>query len=319
MSSKEQPLVSIIITNYNYARYLKEAIDSALNQTYAHTEVIIVDDGSTDNSRQVIETYKNQIIPLYKINGGQPSAFNAAFAVSQGEIVCLLDSDDVFLPQKVENVVKAFNTYPKAVVVYHKVQNIDHAAKHFGNPWPPYKVIVGDISSKVNRTGGWWPFPPSTALAFRRKPFLCQVMNAPEESPEDKFAGVDSYLADLAPFFGEVVGLDQVLSYYRIHGSNLSGNSTNAPPQVRQTKLIQDHEHREKRLNNGLKRLGINTEVSLKNHLPYQLFKYKRGDKDTSLISLSLLALQNPWEYRILSKLKTVALLWLQRRNFQKD
>lgn len=160
------PLVSIVITNYNYGHYLGEAIDSALNQTYSKTELIVVDDGSTDNSREIIERYNNKVIPLYKENGGPASAFNAGFAVSQGNIVSLLDADDVFLPQKVENVVKVFNNYSGAVVAYHKIQNIDDSGNPFGEPWPPYKAIRGDISSRVARTGGWWPFPPTTALSF---------------------------------------------------------------------------------------------------------------------------------------------------------
>jgi len=79
-----QPLVSIIINNYNYARFLRDAIDSALNQTYDRTETIVVDDGSTDNSREIIAGYGDRIIPVLKENGGQNSAFDAGFAASAG-------------------------------------------------------------------------------------------------------------------------------------------------------------------------------------------------------------------------------------------
>ncbi len=68
MSSSQK--VSIIINNYNYGRFLKEAIDSALNQTYSNTEVIVVDDGSTDNSHEIIAEYGKQIIPILKENRG---------------------------------------------------------------------------------------------------------------------------------------------------------------------------------------------------------------------------------------------------------
>jgi glycosyltransferase involved in cell wall biosynthesis len=68
---KDHPFVSILINNYNYGRFLQEAIDSALNQTYSPTEVIVVDDGSTDNSREIIASYGNKIIPVLKENGGQ--------------------------------------------------------------------------------------------------------------------------------------------------------------------------------------------------------------------------------------------------------
>ncbi len=306
--SSEKPLISILLNNYNYGGYLTEAIDSALNQTYPNIEVIVVDDGSTDNSREIIASYDTSIIPVYKENGGQASALNAGFAISQGEIVCLLDSDDVWLPQKVEKVVKAFCSYPCTAVVYHKVQNIDETGIQSGKPWPPYDPIKGDISNQVAKTGGWWPFPPSTALSFRRE-FLCKVMNIPEQ--EYRICA-DTYLADLAPFWGEVVGIAQVLSYYRLHSSNNWSHSSEAQENTRAIRELQYHELRVNVLNRALKGLGIDLEVSLAEHWPYQLLKYKLGQKE-SLISLSLLALRNPWEHRLISKLKTVALLWLEK------
>ncbi|WP_051470094.1 glycosyltransferase [Fischerella sp. PCC 9605] len=309
----EQPLVTILINNYNYALYIKDALNSALNQTYPNTEIIVVDDGSTDRSREIIAGYEDKIIPIYKENGGQASAFNAGFAVSQGKIICFLDSDDVWLPQKVEKVVEAFNTYPKAAVVYHKVENIDTAGKIISAPWPPYKPIKGDISSQVARTGGWWPFPPSTALSFSRD-FLCKVMNIPEA--EYRICA-DSYLADLAPFLGEVVGIDRVLSQYRTHGSNNWSNSSGAQKDTRDMRILLDHEFRAKMLNSKLKDLGIDREVNLAGHWPYQLLKYKLGNR-TSLVLLSLLALQNPWETKLPSKLNTVVKLWLERRSLNR-
>jgi glycosyltransferase involved in cell wall biosynthesis len=307
--------VSTIITNYNYELYLKDAIDSALNQTYPNTETIVVDDGSTDNSRELIASYGNKIISVYKENGGPASAFNAGFAVSQGEIVCLLDADDVWLPQKVEKVVEAFKTYSDTVVVYHKVKNIDKAGTLISPPWPPYKPIRGNISSLLTQIGGWWPFPPTSALGFSRE-FLSKVMNVPEQGEEYR-VWVDAYLADLAPFFGEVVGIEPVLSHYRCHGANQWNNPASVSEDVQAMRVLHDYECRVNRLNHKLKHLGINKGVNLAEHWPYQVLKYQLGNK-ASLISLSLLALRNPWEHRLVSKLKTVALLWLQMRNFSR-
>lgn len=67
-TDKKLPLVSIIINNYNYGRFLREAIDSALNQTYPHVEVIVVDDGSTDGSQEIITSYGDRVIPVLKEN-----------------------------------------------------------------------------------------------------------------------------------------------------------------------------------------------------------------------------------------------------------
>src|SRR5262249_61789343 len=93
---------SIVINNYNYGRFLRDAIGSALNQSYPHVEVIVVDDGSTDGSREIIAGYGDRIIPVLKQNGGQASAYNARVARSCGKVMLFLDSDDMLLRTAVE-------------------------------------------------------------------------------------------------------------------------------------------------------------------------------------------------------------------------
>src|SRR3954454_21549841 len=118
------PLVSIIINNYNYARFLKEAIDSALNQTYPLTEVVVVDDGSSDESRGIIANYGNRIISVLKENGGQASALNAGVSACRGDILCFLDSDDYFYPDKVAHVIDFFCAHgvnSKPILLHHSV------------------------------------------------------------------------------------------------------------------------------------------------------------------------------------------------------
>jgi glycosyltransferase involved in cell wall biosynthesis len=102
---KKNPTASIIINNFNYSCFLAESIDSALNQTYSFIEVIVVDDGSTDTSRDIISSYGNRIISVFKENGGQASSLNEGFKISTGEIIFFLDSDDLFHPEKVEKIV----------------------------------------------------------------------------------------------------------------------------------------------------------------------------------------------------------------------
>src|SRR3979409_485406 len=103
------PLASILINNYNYARFLDKAIDSALSQNYPTKEIIVVDDGSTDNSGEIISGYGDRIIPLFKENGGQAPEFSAGVANCQGAILCFLDSDDFVHPDKLERVAAAFH------------------------------------------------------------------------------------------------------------------------------------------------------------------------------------------------------------------
>src|ERR1700752_5192170 len=99
-----RPLVSILISNYNYGEYLSDAIESALRQSYGNLEIVICDDGSTDASLNILERYEaldSQIKVVRQPNGGQSLALDTAFYNCAGDIICLLDADDVFLPNKV--------------------------------------------------------------------------------------------------------------------------------------------------------------------------------------------------------------------------
>src|SRR5579872_2142515 len=127
-------MVSIVINNYDYGRFLRGAIDSALNQTYPDKEVIVVDDGSTDNSREIIAGYGDRIVPVLKPNGGQGSAFNAGFAASHGELIFLLDSDDFFYPEKVATVQKIMSSEfaGKQTLLYHLLDVVDQSGRNQG-------------------------------------------------------------------------------------------------------------------------------------------------------------------------------------------
>ena len=104
----DRPLVSVVVNNYNYAAYLAEAIDSALQQDYEAKEIVVVDDGSTDHSRDIVAGYGSTVIPIHKANGGQASALNMGFDASHGDIIMFLDADDFLLPSALTNVVRKF-------------------------------------------------------------------------------------------------------------------------------------------------------------------------------------------------------------------
>jgi len=98
--------ISIIIPTYNYAQYICEAIESVLNQTYKDFEIIVVDDGSTDNTKEVIKPYLNKIKYIYQQNSGPSSARNRGIKEAKGEYIAFLDADDIWLPQKLELQIK---------------------------------------------------------------------------------------------------------------------------------------------------------------------------------------------------------------------
>src|SRR5260221_13411294 len=103
------PLVSIIVTSYNYGRYLADCIDSALTQTHTSCEIIAVDDGSKDDSPQILQGYGDRIRAVLKQNEGPASSWNLGFSLSRGEVVCFLDSDDTLLPPEIESALRAFD------------------------------------------------------------------------------------------------------------------------------------------------------------------------------------------------------------------
>lgn len=279
------PLVSVIINNYNYGHFLAEAIDSALSQTYLKIEVIVVDDGSTDHSRATIASYGYRIVPVLKENGGQASAFNAGFEVSRGDIICFLDADDVFLPNKVEEIVKARQQHPNAVLYYHRMQVVDAQGAHKGRPWP-LDLRSGSIKKKVEQSGGWWPRPTTSALCFSRQ-FLEQVLPMPEAGFE---LCADAYVGDLAPFFGMVTGVPKALTLYRQHGENyFCSLLTKDPKGIRRRAKQYIFEYEQ--LKKALSGMGLTTSIKLNRHLPYVITTYALEQKPsfwkTSLTILS--------------------------------
>lgn len=214
--SCEKFTVSIIIDNYNYACFLKEAIDSALNQTYPHIEVIVVDDGSIDNSQEVIASYGNQIIPILKKNGGQSSALNSGFAIAKGEIAIFLDSDDVLLPDTVQRVVAAFQANPGAVRVQYNLQIIDANGRPTGEVYPPRQhMLDGDLRPHILKFHHY-TWPPTSGNAF-----LATILRQILPIPEVLYRGnPDEYLNNLSAMFGSIVSLDEPGTLYRVHGKN---------------------------------------------------------------------------------------------------
>lgn len=125
MSTQMNPLVSVIIPNYNYGKHLPEAIDSVLAQTYRNIEVIVVDDGSTDSSKDVLDSYADRIRVIYQKNAGVCAARNNGVANSNGELVAFLDADDVWMPEKIERQIAVLDGGRGILVVHVGIEEID--------------------------------------------------------------------------------------------------------------------------------------------------------------------------------------------------
>src|SRR5216684_8983164 len=120
------PLTTVLIDTYNYGRFIEQAIESVLTQDFPEEqlEIIVVDDGSTDDTAERMKKYGSRIQYLKKHNGGQASALNLGFAQALGEFIVLLDADDYFLPGKLRRVCEAFQTHPDVGMVYHRFPQI---------------------------------------------------------------------------------------------------------------------------------------------------------------------------------------------------
>lgn len=223
-------LASIIVNNYNYARFLREAVDSALNQTHRNTEVIVVDDGSTDGSREIIASYGNRIVPVLKENGGQNSALNAGFSMSHGEVILFLDSDDALRPTAVASALEAL-AERDVVKVHWPWVEWDDSSQETGKIW--WKSLPdGNLRDLVLREGpdgvaAYLPSGNAHTRRFLEDVFpLADVRSNGDCRPSDGETrwvarpGPDLYLATLAPLHGRVKQFAEPQACYRIHGDN---------------------------------------------------------------------------------------------------
>jgi glycosyltransferase involved in cell wall biosynthesis len=211
-------MASVVINNYNYGVYLGEAIESALAQTYPCTEVVVVDDGSVDASREILAAYGGRVRAVLKANGGQASALNAGFSRSRGDIILFLDADDVLLP---ECVARAVDLLAEAgtVKAHWPLWEVDRGGSKTGQVMPRAPLPEGDLRGGVIREGPEaYVSAPTSGNAWSRR-FLERVFPLPEAQGY-RLGGSDVYLSSLAPLFGRVRMSVEPLGCYRLHGRN---------------------------------------------------------------------------------------------------
>lgn len=212
------PLVSVVINNYNYGRFVGSAIESALGQTYPHVEVIVVDDGSTDDSSEVMARYGGRIIGLYQPNGGQAAAVNTGFARCRGGITIFLDADDVLLPDIAGKIAATFQGAPDLARVQYRLAVVDADGVPTGE-WIPAayaSMPSGDLRRNLAKFNNyaWWP--PMSGHAFN-----ASVLRRILPMPESPFRlAADHYLVRAATLCGPVHSLDEIGAYYRSHQAN---------------------------------------------------------------------------------------------------
>lgn len=216
------PIISIIIDTYNYASFIERAIDSALSQTIAPNlfEVIVVDDGSSDDTPQRVSLYGDRIIYLRKENGGQASAFNAGIAQAKGKYVAFLDADDYFYPSKLAEVLKVFNSDETIGVVYNKFDMVDDNDAMISQNMP-LCLLSGDIINRIAM--GYVIGSPSSGISIKRDLGLRVPI------PEAQFRiSADYFLLNIMPIMAKVGVVETSEHAYRIHSSNLYMKKNNS-------------------------------------------------------------------------------------------
>jgi glycosyltransferase involved in cell wall biosynthesis len=171
MSETENPLVSIVIPTYNHKQYVWQAVDSALAQTYLHCEVIVVDDGSTDGTGEMLnERYGDRIRYIYQENQGLSATRNTGTRVARGEFIHYCDADDQLLPAEVGRCLDVFREHPDATLVYSLCQRVEDDGKTpIPYEWPP--LPSGDIFCQL-LTSPVGNFVPQCAALMRRQAVL---------------------------------------------------------------------------------------------------------------------------------------------------
>jgi GT2 family glycosyltransferase len=208
-------VLSVIIPNHNYAKYVGTAITSALDVRWPKVEVIVVDDGSTDASLEVIGAFASRITLIKQPNAGQMRSCVNGFRHSTGHVIIFLDSDDALHPEVMNEIAAVWSD--KASKFQFQMRAIDADGKPTGNILPQY--FVAPTPQQIREwavTAGVYPSPPGSGNAYPRE-VVDRVFNFKTDFVD---RAPDSYLVTAAPVLGDVITIPKPLVDYRVHGTN---------------------------------------------------------------------------------------------------
>lgn len=205
--------LSVVVNSYNYGQYVGRCIQSILDQSIAPWELIVVDDGSTDDSLSVFESFRDRIKLIRKENGGQASAFNTGFNTATGEWVWFVDADDWIKPDAVEKLLPLLDL--RWVKIQFPLQAANGSGTLLPQQVPSAKLSSGMVLEEIKEKGGY-TWPPTTGNIFNRN-ILARVMPIPEM--EYRLCA-DLFVCTNVIRYGEVKSIDEPLAFYRLHGMN---------------------------------------------------------------------------------------------------
>jgi glycosyltransferase involved in cell wall biosynthesis len=215
----------IIINNYNYGSYLRDSVESALSQTCPADEVIVVDDGSTDDSLQILESYGDAIEVIRQENFGQRSAYNSGFRASKSELILFLDADDMIDPTLIDRVKNAWTN--DSAKLHFQLRLIDSSGQELGGFVPMEALSEGNLQSQLFSCG-YYSSPPASGNVYARAALEAVL---PMET-RSKY-GADMHTTYLTPLYGNVIALSEPLGSYRMHGGNRDAAANVSPLSIR--------------------------------------------------------------------------------------
>lgn len=248
----KSPLVSVVIPAYNQAEFLAETVQSVLNQTYRNFEIIVVNDASTDNTDEVMAQLSDPRLKyiVHEKNQRLSAARNTGINASRGEILFLLDADDLFHPEKLEAHVKFLGEHPEIGVSYNARFEMNHSANTVREMWrPPLTVTLKDIILT-------FPFAPSDTVVRREWAFKVGLFDPDVRTAEDT-----DFPCRLALAGCQFAGIDRALNYRRYHSGR---GRKNLPGRIDDVRQVQAAVFADPRCPQEVRDLG---GMAIKHHL----------------------------------------------------
>ncbi len=289
------PIVTVLIDTYNHERFIEQAVVSALEQDFPASamEILVVDDGSTDRTPEIVQKFEPRVRLIRKANGGQASALNVGIAQAQGSIVAFLDGDDWWTSDKLKEVVAAFEQNPGLGAVGHGFYEVDTDApkKFLVLPQRACRLTLKDAAA-VRAEHHLFHLLGTSKLAVRK-----EVLDRMGPIPDELVFVADAYIFYLATAMAQALVLEQPLCYYRVHGENLY--RTNDLGRLRAS-----FEMRTRFLNSvmpQLAKLGMKNDVLAAMAEPWQLeserfYLSRQGGSTWRTFKTEMLAVR--WAYR---------------------
>jgi glycosyltransferase involved in cell wall biosynthesis len=252
-----KPFVSVLIDTYNHERFIEKAIVSVLEQDFpaAEREILVVDDGSSDRTPEIIRKFEPHVRLLRKENGGQASAFNAGIAECKGEIVAFLDGDDWWAPKKLTSVVQAMAAASSVGIVGHGIVIVGRDGRE------QTEVLLEGFRFQANTIEGGKLFRRrGSFLGTSRMTIRAEVLRRIGAVPESIKIQADEYLFTLAAVMMEAQILPEALTYYRLHDAN-SFQFTDLPDPQKLRHKQESLATLAKTLSQKLEELGIDKKV----------------------------------------------------------